>query len=574
MAHQYNYSSQANSRLRQGGAVLILMAFILGLGAAAYLLKAYNADAAKAKQDEKTYQALGAAKQALLAWAVSHPNTPGLMPYPDRNGDGNYDGNSDCYTGVFQYGFLLGQLPTVGQTNPCVTPQTGLGGDWRDSQGNRLWYAVSRNLVHDYEHSESPVINPGMNNPPHAVTPYLRQGGIQSYPWLKVLDRNGNLVSDRVAAVILAPGSPIGGQNRSAFAPNASEYLDSFQKGAAIYNNRAYATADEDFVIGEDSSNVPASDLTFVQPYQFNDKLVYITIDELMATIEKRVGREVGTQLKDYYVASNAIIANRFYPYAAIMGGNKNYSCVVGKLAGALPVAASHSSSCSYTGISATSSTSSCSFAEVEAVIFTKTSLNFTYRAGACQFSGKICTCSGAGTCTRATQQFICDAAGECSANVAGSYQFTGGGFDSVTGKCSTSCGSDISCSGTGGGMFTHSSCTDAPFNDVTTNSILPIWFTDNLWQDYVYYAAQRGVSPTLSAGGINGITALTVTTGYSIAIVPFASKGSAQVRLSCNLSDHMDTNVNATGDATNIYELTNKPRSRNYNDQIFVVSP
>ncbi len=587
MAQQFYYLlksrrfSLSRPWFKQKGAALIFMAFILGLGAAVYVLKTYNADAARAKQDEKTYKALNDAKAALIAWAVSYKNAPGQMPWPDRKEavSPNYDGSSDCVATTFQPSYLLGQLPTMPTTSPCVDPNTGsvsylglstypgLGQEFRDAQGNRLWYAVSRNLVRDYEHAEDPVINPGMINAPHAITPYLRQGGTASYPWLKVLDRNRSLVSDRVAAVLIAPGEPIGGQNRTGVA-DPNQFLDGFKIGAASYKNSDYSLVDEDFIMGEDSRSVPASDSTFVKPYYFNDKLVYITIDELMGALEKRAAAEVKTAIKNYKLSTS------YNPYASILGGNKNYSCVVGMLAGALPIAAAHTSSCTYTGINSTSSTSSCSYTDVDSVVFTKTGANFSGSSGACQFNRKVCTCSGTGTCTRAAQSFSCDSAGLCSANMSGTYQFSGGVFDSVTSKCSTSCGTDITCSGIGGGAFSHSSCTDSPFNDVTTNSKLPIWFTTNLWQNYIYYAAQRGASPTLSAGGRSGITALAITTGSPVSTTPFTAKGAAQDRLSCNLSDNLDTSINVTGNATGIYESLNKPRSPNYNDQIFVISP
>jgi len=264
----------------QRGMVLILIAFIIGLGAAAFMFKMFNASSLQVEQDKQTMLELNAAKQALIAWAVAHPNSPGMMPWPDRNtdldfdGDSAYDGKSDCVTTTFQPSYLLGQLPWRAQSNPCVMPHTGLGADFRDAQGNRLWYAVSRNLIRDYQNSEYPIINPGMANPPHAVTPYLRQGGTDSYPWLKVLDRNGNLVSDRVAAVIISPGSPLDGQDRSSLAPDASQYLDTVRIGAATFKNSDAALVDEDFIMGEDSRNVSSNDASLNQPYYFNDKLV------------------------------------------------------------------------------------------------------------------------------------------------------------------------------------------------------------------------------------------------------------------------------------------------------------
>ena len=574
-------------KAKQKGVVLIMMAFIIGLAVIAYLVHALDPARFKAEQDKKTMQSLNAAKQALIAWSVNHPNTPGLMPYPDRNNDGNYDDTSDCYANNVNFApqFTLGRLPLFKNDPNCVNAKvsvaSGVSEDFRDGTGERLWYEVSRNLLHDYKNNggnpngTSPIINPSIINTP-------------TYPWFVLRDRNGIEISNRVAAVIIAPGAPIGAQGRSGGIANANQYLDKIvMADGTPYQNYGYqdpaTNPIQEFIVGDDFRMVAKNDPTYkdqsIEPYYYNDKLVYITIDELMAAIEKRVAAEVKTQLIDYKIyidnLTPAVPNDGYFPYAAIMGGDKNYSCVMGNLAGALPTAASHPSSCTYTGISSTFSTSNCSFTEVASVIFTKTGANFTGSSPACQFSGKTCTCTGAGNCARGAQKFICDVTGACSANMAGTYKFSEGGFDNVTGKCTTTCGSDITCTGVGGGSFSHSSCADNSFNSITTNSKLPTWFTNNLWQDYIYYALQRGASPTISAGGRSGILALTVTTGYPIISAPLAaSKGSAQLRLSCNLADHMDTSVNATGDLTNIYEPLNKPKSQNYNDQIFVISP
>ena len=328
-----------NQQIRkQKGAALILLMFIIGLGVLTYLLNAFDPARLKLEQDKKTMQSLNEAKQALIAWAVSHQYTPGQMPWPDRHLDPLiYDGSSDCVTTVFQYSYLLGQLSSQPDTSPCLDPNTGLnvypalstypslGQEFRDGQGNRLWYAVSRNLVRDHATSTNPVINPNIINVP-------------TYPWLEVLDRNGNLVSSRVAAVILAPGEALDGQNRAG-AADANQFLDRFQIGAAVFNNRGYATADEDFVMGDDSRNVSANDPTFVQPYNFNDKLVYITIDELMAALEKRAGEQARASLKAYQEA------NGYYPYAAQLGTNLMYNGTQSLLNGFLPA---NPQKCSY----------------------------------------------------------------------------------------------------------------------------------------------------------------------------------------------------------------------------------
>ena len=113
MAYQTNTSlSTKYSRFSQQGAGLILMVFILTLVVLAYTVKSLNGNDFRAKEATNTSQALAEAKAALMSWSINHPNTPGLMPYPDRNADaGGYDGLSDCPGGTTLYSHLIGRLP-------------------------------------------------------------------------------------------------------------------------------------------------------------------------------------------------------------------------------------------------------------------------------------------------------------------------------------------------------------------------------------------------------------------------------------------------------------------------------
>ncbi len=590
---------------KQKGAVLILMAFIIGLGVLAYMLHAFDPARLRLEQDKKTYQTLNEAKQALIAWSVSHLYTPGQMPWPDRHLDpGIYDGSSDCATTAFQYSNLLGQLPSLPDTSPCLDKNNGLsvyagfstypslGQDFRDAQGNRLWYAVSRNLVRKYDAPVSdPIINPNIINAP-------------TYSWLQVLDRNGNLVSDRVAAVILAPGDALDGQNRAG-AADASQFLDGFQIGAAVFNNRGYATDDEDFIMGDDSRNVSATDPTFVQPYNFNDKLVYITIDELMAALEKRVGEQVRTSLKTYQDA------NGYYPYATQLGTTANLSCwqnaagTDGLREGLLPA---NYQSCTYTRttVPTNSSTISCvntifnpaASLGVTQVRFTRTGgSNFTTTTTStggitCARTTTTCTCSrgtdgtGTGSCSNATNspRVTCTATG-CTATGTGSlgtFRTTGDKFTFRSGGCAqttfpnpnvvTGCANNnaqITCSGANGAA---ASCGDVRFDN-----LLPAWFNQNQWGNFVYYRMTvprlTPALPALTAGNRN-TEVIAITMGRAIDSAPFAvSRGAAQVQPSCNtLNNYLDSVENADGNT--VYDATSTLRSANYNDQNFVVAP
>jgi hypothetical protein len=555
---------------KQKGAVLILMAFIIGLGVLVFLLNSFDPKKMRLGQDKKTYQTLNEAKRALIAWSVGHIYAPGQMPWPDRHLDPLiYDGSSDCVTTVFQYSYLLGQLPSQPDTSPCLDPNTGLnvypalstypslGQDFRDAQGNRLWYAVSRNLVRDHQTSTNPLINPNITNTP-------------AYAWLQVLDRNGNLVSDRVAAVILAPGDALDGQNRVG-AADANQFLDRFQIGAAVFNNRGYATPDEDFIMGDDSRSVSATDPTFVQPYIFNDKLVYITIDELMAALEKRVGEQVRSSLKTYQDT------NGYYPYAAHLGTSLSYVSDGNLQRGFLPIF----QNCSYSAASATNRAFSCTQPIFDAVTsgitevrFYLPSGTFTSSTGSCtrQSSNSRCYCTGVGSCSAPTLIFSCNAVSCTAAGTGatgdirirdGKLTFTNGGCVINTPIAQNGFGCPISntntsrvtCNSTNGTATSYSN------GDVTLDSFLPAWFKVNQWQNYFYYQMTRPANLSITVG----------TKPAEAAVISVGRLIGGQIRPSCNASNnYLDSVENSNGDT--IYDATFTQRNPNYNDQSFVV--
>lgn len=563
--------------------------FLIGLSIAAYTIKAFNLASLQSQREQETMQALGDAKAALIAWSVTHSELPGLMPYPDREDDpAGYDGKSDCpFPGTaFSYGFLLGQLPVYGQTNPCASPQDGLGGNWQDAHGNRLWYAVSRNLVQDYELSVSnpafnPVINPGFINAPYTDPPYQRLGHTTGYRWLTVRDRNGNVISDKVAVVIIAPGPPLATQDRSAAAPEATEFLDSLQIGATVHSNQDYDSDQEDFIIGDDSNKLSPSDTTYQLPYNFNDKLVFITIDELMAAVEKRAAAVAIDALKEYRTANGS------FPLAAQLGTTAQYACEPAKHEGFLPL---DNHTCTKTLTSLSSSSFSCTApstpvsAGVTSVRFTENNLllDFISDNGACNASGNTCTCAGAGGCSALlnTFSFVCDANLNCNASGAdGNYRFSGGKFYTSTGSGCTvtpptktaSCtnpNSVVNC--TSSATTSFSTCGDAYFG-----AMLPAWFRSNSWQDYIFYTRSTTSPGNIAAGGKTQLDALLIATGRPIDSAPFADSkpAAAQEPPSCDaLNNYLDSNENV--DPDNVYDGITQARTRNYNDQVFIVAP
>ncbi len=543
---------------RQSGAALILMAFIIALAATVYLIKAYNPTQLRLEQDKKTYLALNEAKQALIAWSASHMYHPGQMPFPDRNGEPvpNYDGLSDCNspTSAFNHSLLIGQLPVYGQGNPCTAPQTGVGQNYQDAQGNRFWYAVSRNLVHKYEGTAIPPIDP-IINPSIISNP--------TDPWLVVRDRNGNVLSNRVAAVIIAPGNVLSGQNRAGAAPNANQYLDSFNIGASTYSNANYDLPNEDFIIGQDSRDVTQADVSVTKPYHFNDKLVFITIDELMQAVTNRASGQAGKLLNQYSDK------NGQFPYAADLGATlNNHNSAAVSTKGMLPIDVTDNCSCS------NAASCACSFQTIENVTYYRTAgtWNSTQDTGLCSSDipthNKSCTCTGAGSCSRFTTSFTCDALGVCVTvdilplNPLNKFIYkvrnTYADFNMATLGCIISMDElpkdTVECNESG---------------DFSIGLRESDWFKENLWQDFFYY--EWSPTANLQAGLNSGINALLISAGDRLTTTE-ARPSVTQIRPSNNISDYLDSVENTNNDL--IFDAINKQNSNHFNDQIYIISP
>ncbi|NOS98483.1 MAG: hypothetical protein HOP25_08445 [Methylotenera sp.] len=533
-------------KFRQKGAALIFMAFILGLGAAAYVLKTYNSEAAKAKRDEKSAISLVMAKEALLAYSISRTGAgerPGNMPRPDyfasSESPANYDGDADG--GCLDYSKPPNGLPLISSTENmrCLgrLPWRTLGMSiasptQNDGVGNMPWYAVSANLT-------APACITALNSSILSMpyTGYVCGSATNlPYPWLTVKDNLGNIISNRVAAVLLMPNAILSGQARPV-TPLA---------GITNYLEAGNSDFDNEFTV--------ATDLNM------NDKLVYITIDELMAAVSRRVSSDISILLNKYNKK------NTHFPYAAPLGSSLNnfISSGVAKK-GMVPV--------DITDTCSSTPTTNCNLQPIASIAFTRVSgTAWASDTGACTRSGATCTCavsaggSAIGSCTRTTRTFSCNGSGVCTHNVTGTnkYTYTVPSYANVgypTGACTINPSN-----------LQVAVCTD--IGSFSIGLVEPAWFSTNLWQDYLYY--EWSPTSSLEAGGRTGIGAVLVGVGEPIVNAPYATKGSPQsrppVNLTPSLSDYLDSAENVS--VNSIYDATSKQRTNNYNDQTFVVSP
>ena len=316
-------------RRAQRGAVLLTALTLTFLAAAGFLLAGLDGDARiRAREATATARALADARRALVGWSVGaglarsgEAHAPGVLPFPDRNTDPyGYDGEADCVTTGLSDRHLIGRLAWAGEASPC--PDRALGVELRDGWGEPLWYAVSRNLVnHRGGGASDPPINPGLLDRPPA------------YPWLRLIDAGGSVVtaSDgeplEIAAVVIAPGPPLPDQTRAGFAPGPAHFLDSVTVNGVTWDNAdsdgcrdavAGASAHTDCPgrAGEEFILYPDSRDTATEADSFNDRIAWITVEELLRAAEARVLGEMAVVLERYRSRHGA------YPWLAPYAGD------------------------------------------------------------------------------------------------------------------------------------------------------------------------------------------------------------------------------------------------------------
>ena len=322
-------ANRSGSRRRQRGAVLLTALTVTLLAGTSVLLVGLDGTAAvRALESDATTRALAEARRALIGWSVGsglagsgEEHTPGVLPFPDRNSDANrYDGEADCVTDGLSDRHLIGRLAWAGERAPC--PARALGVEIRDGSGEALWYAVSRNLVnHRGGGASDPPINPGLLD------------GTPAYPWLRLIDASGRVLTGNdgepleIAAVVIAPGAALPGQVRAGSHPGPAHYLDAVTVNGVTYDNAdsdgcrdsvaaAHAHTDCPGAIGEEFILYPDSRDTDTDTDSFNDRIAYVTADDLLRAAEARALGAMAVVLEGYRTRHGA------YPWLAPYTGD------------------------------------------------------------------------------------------------------------------------------------------------------------------------------------------------------------------------------------------------------------
>lgn len=256
---------------QRGQALLVLLVILVVAGSAVFYSFAGPTNSA-IERDKITAAALAQAKTALIGYAASDPNQPGVLPCPDRDNDGSADAPCGA-TGVT----AIGRLPwkTLGLSA------------LRDGSGECLWYAVSANF------KNSGTSGPSMVNSDSSGT-------------LIVNNTDGTPLysgSSAVLAIVFAPNGalPDQGQDRSPSSTavcggntTVANYLENGNQNGAVTDI---------FVSGQVTST-------------FNDELLPITSEALFSVVILRVIREMRAVLRNYYDARKLETGFGYFPTA------------------------------------------------------------------------------------------------------------------------------------------------------------------------------------------------------------------------------------------------------------------
>jgi hypothetical protein len=187
--------------------------------------------------------------------------------------------------------------------------------DQKDALGQVPWIAISNNITGLtlpanlntlMQNGGVPYQYPGFNNDANNVP----------RPWLTVRDARGNVVSDRVAIVLIYPGTALSTQQGRSLTAHPNKWLDSVTIKSSCqtpcvpgtYSNYGFAvgnTQNMEFIQAPNSKLVSENDPNYTQPYEFNDVLVYITAEEYFNALKVRACKvQSAGQSPTWYTAS------------------------------------------------------------------------------------------------------------------------------------------------------------------------------------------------------------------------------------------------------------------------------
>lgn len=244
---------RSHGKRQQHGAILLALLLLFTMVGLSLLIKGLSSTEATAARDRKTAMAMAKAKEAIIGFAASSTTLPGRLPCPEDTS-------------------LIDSLNEGNQRSSCSNTAPSIGRlPWRTLKSDRLRDAYEEPLWY--------VVSPGFRSAPiNSTTP-------------------GQLTIDAqleaYAALIIAPGPPLSGQSRGTVSASSPPLVANYLDGTNVDGNNSFS----------------------VNGTGINDRILGITVAELMAPVGQRVLSEIrGPDVN--YGLRNFHNVNGYFPYA------------------------------------------------------------------------------------------------------------------------------------------------------------------------------------------------------------------------------------------------------------------
>jgi hypothetical protein len=250
--------------VKQKGVVLLLLLLVFLMAGTALMLGNFNnRQEIYVRQQAELSNQLYLAKEALLAFAAnssalySNSRGPGFFPCPDTSNTGIAD--TACDSGSVN----LGRLPEYIE----ISGNKIFFNAYYAEANQQFWYAIAPHYIYaETDEDDRKALNRV------SIEPVITSSRL-------TLDATDNIV-----ALILAPGESLSFQNRAADPLDSSNFLEG----------------------GNDDNDTNFFTASAADPSAFNDQLIAITHDELMAYIGSNVAMAIKRLLDaDYNLQSD-----------------------------------------------------------------------------------------------------------------------------------------------------------------------------------------------------------------------------------------------------------------------------
>jgi len=256
------------SNHRQQGVALIIMLTLLVLAGLGLVITGLNLSDGQAEREQITTAALAEAKQALLDHGIflgyESSTDPGYysLPCPDRSVDAIAEGGADgsCTVGLGKT--AVGRLPWRTLGLPPII----------DGSGECLWYVLSGN-----QNTSKLASNGSLFNPDSKGQLEIRN--------LSDTILAGNAPEERTIAAIIAPGSALAGQNRTAL-PNGVDHCGgNYTADNYLDNTNGIDNASPSTITDAVTQLITTHQAT----ESLNDRIIWITRQELADVFTQKV---------------------------------------------------------------------------------------------------------------------------------------------------------------------------------------------------------------------------------------------------------------------------------------------